>query len=317
MRYRCVLFTLLLLPLAASAIDYRLAYSPSRQLEAFIDNVADSEVKSWCSPHINLRLVAGKPDNPQAQLNDFMPLVGGLLKKQCPTVEAIRWVLHNPQGAELAAGDARAAERWQPQFAPEAPPVVTEVPIPPPLSDPTPIPAFELPDGCRFHAWWHSGDDTLFIPATDTLECREGRAFGFATVTAGNQPPQPVTFIHGYPLMHLTAAEPPPQLVSASRERILLGAAGADTGSYLLLPFDAQHNAWVFTGTVIVEMPRQQASDARQVAARLDSARRFWQPRMTSPIPLTFLWVEQLIPDLLDPASGHYRPAALDAAPQP
>lgn len=301
----------------AHALDYRLVYSPSQKLEVYIDNVRSDAPAHWCDRSITLRIVSGQTGDP-AIMNDFLPRVGGLLERQCPKATRVPWSMTNADGYVLAQGEATKASHWAPGFTasasaqPAEPVVPPAVPVTSPPADIAPLQAFELTPGCSFRTYWENagGGNALFIPADNALRCTDGWLNGNSTATLhlnGQNQTSNLTFFRGYPLINLSIGEQPLLVASANRERLVLGGSRQAKGSYLLLPFDALQHAWVFGGTVIVEMPRQDAADAEKVELRVEQALSAWQPLFSQQSTLTFKLVETLAADRVDPSSGSYK----------
>ncbi|WP_416260201.1 type VI secretion system-associated protein [Gibbsiella quercinecans] len=300
---------------AVHAANYRLVYSPSQKLEVFIDDVKNNKPESWCAKSIPLRIVSGQSKD-AAVLDDFLPRVGNLLEKQCPSVAQLPWQLTDKGGQTLAEGNAAKNQRWKPLLKqppatppaqPSAPPAVT---VTSPLADAEPVQTFDLPQGCRFRTYWSSAGNgsALFIPGGDNLRCADGWLNGSSTVLlqqSKQAQPVAVTFLQGYPLINLNLNQQTLRVVSANRQRLVLGGAAA--GSYLLLPFDTQRHAWAYGGTIIVELPRLEAADAAKVKQRIGRAHEAWQPLLAGQPQPTFKLVESLAADREDPASGSYQ----------
>ncbi|MBH1928748.1 type VI secretion system-associated protein [Serratia rubidaea] len=312
---------------AVHAANYRLVYSPSQKLEVFIDNVKNNKPESWCAPSIPLRIVSANAKDATV-LDGFLPRVGSLLAKQCPAVSQLPWTLTDKAGNQLAAGDALKNQRWKPQVktapAPQtqpeaAPQAQQEAPMPPaavavssPQADATPAQVFELPKGCKFRTYWQGSDagSAMFIPSGGDLTCQsDGWLSGSDNVqlqSNGKSSSPAISFLQGYPLMNIDVAGKTLTVVSANRQRMVL-ANPQVAGSYLVLPFDSAQHAWFFSGTLIAELPRQQAADAERVKQRVAKVRETWQPLLKAyREPLSVRLVDQLAADRVDPASGSY-----------
>lgn len=103
----------LLCATAAQAADYRVVYSPSLELEVFIDDVTSNTPAAWCQETLNLRIVSGKSKE-SGVLTSFLPRVGNLLQNQCGKLLELPWRMTNGQGAVLATGTAAKEQSWRP-----------------------------------------------------------------------------------------------------------------------------------------------------------------------------------------------------------
>ncbi len=295
----------------AHALDYRMAYSPSQQLEVYVDNVQSDAPVHWCDRSITLRIVSRQSTDPSV-LNDFLPRLGGLVERQCPKATRLPWTMVDAPGNVLAQGEATKAKRWAPNAKTLTPAVPPAVPVTSPHADSAPLQTFELTPGCRFRTHWDNagGGSALFVPTDNALRCTDGWLNGNSSSTLhlnGQSQTSSLTFFQGYPLLNLSIGEQPLMVISANRERLVLGGSRQATGSYLLLPFDSRLHAWAFNGTVIVEMPRQDAADAEKTELRVEQALSAWQPLLSQQSVLTFKLVESLATDRVDPASGSYK----------
>ncbi|HAZ54791.1 MAG TPA: hypothetical protein DCY50_07265, partial [Franconibacter helveticus] len=110
---------LLALSAAAQAENYRIVQSPSRELDVWIDDIADNTPQSWCANELPLRIVANGDKRP-SRLKTFMPRLGALLENQCATLSVVRWRFTSPEGEVLAQGTASKTADWTPVVQPAA-----------------------------------------------------------------------------------------------------------------------------------------------------------------------------------------------------
>ncbi|KOC91963.1 hypothetical protein [Winslowiella iniecta] len=303
----------LLMASAASAEDYRVVYAPSLELEVFIDNVASNAPEDWCQPTLNLRIVSGESKESQI-LNDFLPRVGTLLAGQCSQLETLPWQMTNKKGSVLASGSASKAQRWQPGVTADATATATSANAAPlDLSRPAdsqPLQHFDLPGGCHFRTWWDEKGRSLFIPDDGALSCStEGWLEGETQLTLsadGKATPVPVSFWQGYPLLNMHPTRNGLDIVAINNQRMVLGSKQA-ADSWLVLPFDNSLHAWVFSGTLLVKMDKQAATDMATVKSRVDTVKKSWAAQYDQKVKLNVMLVDELHADLVDPAIGAYR----------
>jgi len=77
--------------------------------------------------------------------------------------------------------------------------------------------------------------------------------------------------------------------------------------SWLIMPYDPQLNGWKNSGTVAVEVSRDQALDDARLQTRLTEVRKVWSAFLTPGTSLTLLLIDNLHPQLRDPAAGAWR----------
>ncbi|AHG20842.1 type VI secretion system-associated protein [Chania multitudinisentens RB-25] len=306
------IIALLMIP-AVQAVDYRLAHSPTLQLEVFIDDVKNSNPESWCMNSIPLRITSAQSTDTNV-LNDFLPRVGNLLEKQCAKVAQLLWVLTDKQGNELASGSASKSQSWKVVVQP-AVTNSSDTTIPPavavtsPLATQDTIASFALPQGCQFRTYWNSdlSDNVVFVPSSEELRCDANDLVQgpgtIITQQGGSNQTHSVVFYQGYPLANINTDNHSLTVIGANAQRLILGASD----SFLVLPFNPQSYAWAFQGEVIIEMTREQAADRAAVSQRVARANETWRPLVTEQgISLIFRLVETLAVDRVDPASGSY-----------
>lgn len=304
----------LMLSCTAHAEDYRVVYSPSLELEVFIDDVNGSDPADWCKNPLPLRIVtSGKQTS--GVLTSFLPRVGTLLANQCSKLEELPWQLSNASGAVLATGTAAREQNWRPVVLADGTAAATAGNATPlDLSQPAssaPLQHFNLPGGCHFRTWWDEHGQSLFIPDDKAMTCStEGWLEGATRLTLnrdGQNQPVDVQFYQGYPLLNLQApAKNSLEVTHANNQRMLLSRKTAPD-SWLLLPFNSNLHVWSFNGTVLVKMTRQQAADADALKQRLDALRQAWSDVIPPRARMTVLLVNEIHTDLSDPAIGAWR----------
>ncbi|PKH26467.1 hypothetical protein CIG19_01335 [Enterobacterales bacterium CwR94] len=298
---------------AVHAADYRAVYSPSLELEVWIDNVVDNAPDSWCKETLPLRIVSGESKK-STVLETFLPRVGTLLQNQCGTLNELPWALTDKQGSVLATGTALRIQSWKPIVTADATVDASEGNAAPlDLSRPAndePLQHFDLPGGCHFRTWWDNNGQSLFIPDDASLRCStEGWLQGDTSLvmTRNNQSEQlDVSFFEGYPLRNLQPKVGEVEVVTVNNQRMVLAKEDAPQ-SWLLLPFDAGHHIWSFNGTLLVQMDKNQAQDAAAIKSRVDAVREAWQSQLGANTPVNVLLVDALHTELADPAIGAWR----------
>lgn len=298
---------------AASAEDYRVVYSPSLELEVFIDNVVSNAPEDWCQPALQLRIVSGESKESQI-LSDFLPRVGTLLAGQCHQLETLPWQMTDKKGSVLASGNASKMQRWQPTVTADATATATSANAAPlDLSRPAdsqPLQRFDLPSGCHFRTWWNENGQSLFIPDDGALSCsREGWLEGESQLTLsadGKEIPVPISFWRGYPLVNMRSSANGLDIVTINNQRMVIGSKQA-ADSWLVLPFDHHLHAWSFSGTLLVKMDKNAAEDMAAVKSRVDAVKKSWAAQYDRKVKLNVMLVDELHADLADPAIGAYR----------
>lgn len=298
----------------AYAADYRVIYSPSLELEVYIDDVASNAPTDWCKEKLALRIVTSGEHSSNV-LQNFLPRVGKLLQSQCSKLTAVSWQLTNKQGMAVATGSATQENDWQPKvFADGTAAATNNNASPLDLSQPAntaALPRFDLPGGCHFRTWWDDRAQTLFIPDDKNLRCAaHGWLEGATRLTLnhdGKSEPLPVTFFQGYPLANILSPEKSAlKTVTVNNQRMLLGRKES-TDSWLLLPFNKQLHVWEFKGTLLVKMDKQQAEDTSALKKRIETLRQQWSDVVPAGSHLSVMLVNDIHPDLADPAIGAWR----------
>ncbi|PIJ49972.1 hypothetical protein BL250_10845 [Erwinia sp. OLTSP20] len=298
----------------ARAADYRVIYSPSLELEVYIDDVASNAPSDWCQQSLTLRIVTSNQPNSQV-LDNFLPRVGKLLESQCSRLTSLNWQLTNKQGMAVATGSATRTDNWQPKVIADSTAGATHRNASPlDLSQPAnraALQRFDLPDGCHFRTWWDEQGQALFIPQNKTLSCSaDGWLTGPGHLTInhnGQSDLLQVVFFHGYPLAGIPLSAPATlQILAVNNQRMLLGREN-DRESWLLLPFDKQQHSWVFKGTLLLKMDKQQATDAGVVKQRIARLRQQWSDSLPAESHLNIMLINAIYPDLADPAIGAWR----------
>lgn len=278
------------------AMNYRIVQSPSQKLDVWIDNVSGKKPEAWCGNTLKLRIVTGGRKDPET-LKSFMPRLGELLTRQCPTLKRIDWQLKDSDGKRLANGSASPA-KWELEIEPEAPRPET---LSPPASRAQPQ-TFSLKSGCRIRTFWPQSG-AMFIPEQGD-GCKKGEWLNQRGQIAGHD----VAFIQGYPVAGLSdkATLDNLKISTVSSERLVVSDERSPQ-SWMILPWSAPVNGWHSQGTVAVEMTRDQARDEAELQARLNEVRKVWSSYLPAGSSLTVLLIEQLHPMLRDPAAGAYR----------
>ncbi|MFK8257585.1 hypothetical protein ACFL9S_07345 [Erwinia sp. AnSW2-5] len=303
----------LLFATTAQAADYRVVYSPSLELEVFIDNVTSNTPAAWCSETLNLRIVSGKSTE-SGVLTSFLPRVGNLLQNQCGKLLELPWQMTNGKGTVLATGTAAKEQSWRPIVTADATATATASNASPlDLSQPAnaePLQHFDLPDGCHFRTWWDDNGQSLFIPDDKTMSCStEGWLEGVSQLTLAQgtaREPLAVSFYQGYPLMHLHPAPGSLDVVAVNNQRLVLARSDAPN-SWLVLPFNNNLHVWSFDGALLVKMDKAHASDGAALKATVDAVRKTWSGIINAGVKVNVLLVDDLHADLADPAIGAWR----------
>lgn len=303
----------LLLAATAQAADYRVVYSPSLELEVFIDNVTSNTPAAWCEETLNLRIVSGKSTE-SGVLTSFLPRVGNLLQNQCGKLLELPWQMTNAKGTVLATGTAAKEQKWRPIVTADATATATASNASPlDLSQPAnaePLQHFDLPGGCHFRTWWDDNGQSLFIPDDKKMRCStEGWLKGMSTLTLaqGNTHEKlTVSFYQGYPLTHLHPTSESLEVVAVNNQRLVLARSDAPN-SWLVLPFNNNLHVWSFDGALLVKMDKAQASDGAALKATVDAVRKTWSGIIDAGVKVNVLLVDDLHADLADPAIGAWR----------
>ncbi len=307
---------LLLASTTVSAGNYRIAQSPSQKLDVWIDNVNDKSPQSWCSARLPLRIVASGDKTPSI-LTTFMPRLGALLESQCSTIGQVNWQMVDPEGELLAEGIAAKESEWAVVVTPRAAQPATnavQAQQPSPAADRTPWLEFTLQDGCHLRTFWQ-GDasaSALFIPAKANGKCeRGGWLNGRSEVIqhgAQGEKRSVMTFVHGFPVSGLNDKANADSLLitSVNNERMVVSNSQAPQ-SWMILPYDPQLNGWKNSGMVAVEVSRDQALDDARLQSRLNEVRKVWSSWLEPGTSLTLLLIDNLHPQLRDPAAGAWR----------
>ncbi len=312
----------LLLSTHAFAENYRIVQSPAQKLDVWIDNVKDNQLASWCKRNVDLRIVTHGAKN-VAALEDFLPRVAGLMASQCKALQQLNWALNDDDGNPIASGSAAKAQQWQTVVTPPPAPVqqpetAAVAPAAPvlnsPQADTTPWLQFSLLDGCHFRTWWQHPAQTsaLFVPSKQGLSCgQDGWLSGRSSLTQmGNGAAKSVvvTFLQGFPIAGLNNKQQSAELsiTTVNSERMVLSNEKSPD-SWLVLPFSSQFNGWQAPDQVVVQMPASDAADESALRARLQEVRKVWSPWLSASAPLKVQLVEQLHPELKDPAAAVYR----------
>ncbi|MBP2171136.1 hypothetical protein J2125_004328 [Erwinia toletana] len=303
----------LLMASAASAEDYRVVYSPSLELEVYIDNVESNAPQDWCKQTLHLRIVSGESKESQV-LDSFLPRVGNLLANQCGKLDELPWQMTDKQGSVLAGGTAAKLQGWRPIVTADATATANASNAAPlDLSRPAdsqPLQHFDLPGGCHFRTWWDENGQSLFIPDDRAMSCStEGWLEGYSQLTLSSEgaaTPIPVNFYQGYPLQNMRPGKNALEVVAINNQRMVVGNKQA-ADSWLVLPFDPRLHVWSFNGTLLVKMNKDDAADVATVKARIDALKKSWSAQYDPKVKLTVLLIDELHADLADPAIGAYR----------
>ncbi|ACX88215.1 conserved hypothetical protein [Pectobacterium parmentieri WPP163] len=322
MKYRLLGLATLLLSTYAFADNYRIVQSPTQKLDVWIDDVKDNQLASWCKSRVDLRIVSTGEKN-AAVLDDFLPRVAGLMASQCKPLQQLHWQLTDADGSEIATGSAVKAQQWQtvvtlPSPSVEPPPAAVAEPAVPvlnsPQADTTPWLQFSLPDGCHFRTWWQhpAQANALFVPSKQGLICgQDGWLSGYSSLTLignGTAKTVDVTFLKGFPITGLNSKSQTGELniTTVNRERMVL-SNHKSPDSWLVLPFNNQFNGWQAPNQVVVQMPARDAENESVLQARLREVSIVWAPWLSGNAPIGVQLVEQLHPELQDPAVAVYR----------
>lgn len=307
---------LLLATTAASAGNYRVVQSPSQKLDVWIDDIKDNSPQSWCMAELPLRIVTNGDKNPFI-LSNFMPRLGTLLVSQCGTLTHILWQLVDPQDHVLANGTASKADDWALVIAPQTlEPASTagQTDAISPPADRTPWLEFTLQDGCHLRTFWR-GDanaSALFIPSKAPDRCEKGGWLnGRSEIVqrgASGDTRRMMTFVHGFPVSGLSESVNADQLLitSVNNERMVVSNEQAPQ-SWMILPYSPEINGWKASGMVAVEVSRDLALDETRLQARLNDIRKAWSGWLEPGATLTLQLIDNLHPQLRDPAAGAWR----------
>lgn len=315
----------------AQAENFRIVQSPAQKLDIWIDHIKDNTPQSWCKPEVVLRIVAnGKKD--VSVLENFVPRLGSLLEHQCSKVNKLSWTLNDPAGSRLAQGTASKAQGWalmvkQEQAGPAktiTAAIANGTLLPPDqnvaartvVADRTPWQEFTLQGGCHLRTFWEGGASapTLFIPDSNTTRCGNGNGLSGHTVISqsrnGEQKEIAVTYIHGFPVTGLNqSAEPENALIiSVNKERMVLSIPNSDQ-SWMILPYDNTLNSWKSDGTIAVVISREIANDDAKLQVRIATVKKAWSAWVAPSTPLNIVMIDNLRPQLRDPAVGAWRVA--------
>ena len=320
MKYGLLGLAALLLSTHAYAENYRIVQSPAQKLDVWIDDVKNNQLSSWCDSTINLRIVTQGEKNAEA-LKDFLPRVAGLMATQCKPLQQLHWQLTDSQGSEIATGSAAKAQQWKTVVTPPAPPsqptavaTASDTLLHAAQADTSPWLQFSLLDGCHFRTWWQPAaqSSALFVPAKQGLVCgQDGWLSGHSSLTQigkGVNTAIDITFLQGFPVAGLSNKSSNSELhiTTVNSERMVLSNEKSPD-SWLVLPFSNRFNGWQATRQVVVQMPASEAADQSALQARLQEVRKVWSPWIENAGSLSVLLVEQLHPELKDPAAAVYR----------
>ncbi|WP_312951333.1 hypothetical protein [Superficieibacter sp.] len=330
MKYWLSGLALMMAATTVQAENYRIVQSPSQKLDVWIDDIQGTTAQSWCAQDLDLRIVAnGNKD--VAILDNFMPRLGSLLENQCGKLRQVNWTLTDPQNKTLAHGSAAKAKDWAVSVSetpatpatPAAPPVSAGWTLPDehpetlsPAADRTPWQEFMLQDGCRLRTYWQGGAQApaLFIPASDASRCEKGNWLsGHSVVTQQSQGADnaiTLSFVHGFPVAGLSDKGDFNKLLitTVNNERMIIRTENADQ-SWLILPYSSATNSWKNTGTIALEVTREQASDQTRLRERLDAVSRAWTPWFAPDVRPNIVLIDALRPQLRNPAVGAWRAA--------
>lgn len=300
----------LLMAFTAQAENYRVVYSPSLELEVYIDNVAGKTPDDWCQATLPIRIVSGKEQD-TAILKSFLPRVGTLLANQCNELDVLPWQMTNGQGSVLATGSASKLQNWRMIVNTNA---LAQRTVTDNLSRPAdnqPLQHFALPNGCRFRTAWDERGLSIFVPDIGKQQCSsEGWLEGNSEITlSGGAQPQTlaVSFYQGYPIANLTPADKRLQIVDVNKQRMILARSDAPD-SWLVLPFDEQQHLWRFDGTLLIKADKATAQqNDNALTSRISTLLSRWATDMTSSQKVNVLLVDALRADRIDPAEGAWR----------
>lgn len=313
----------LLIASSAWGQDYLVVSSPSQKLDIWIDNVKSTKSTDWCSRELSLRIVTKGSNDPQV-LKEFLPRVASVLQRQCAKMAVIHWQMNDASGTSLAHGSAAKAQSWAVTVEPEMPAVAAAEPVAEaaavsaedlsPPADTTPWVQFSLMDGCHFRTWFRGDSQTsaLFVSAKGGVSCgSDGWLSGESEITRmgkGSSKSLRMTFLQGFPVSGLNrkALSGDVQITTVNNERMVLSDEKSPQ-SWMVVPFDPALNGWKTDGTLVVQIAENQAQDASEVRARLNEVRKVWAPYLADKSSLTIRLVEELHPQLKDPAAGSFR----------
>jgi hypothetical protein len=260
-----VLLSLLLLPLVGEAKSVRIVWSPTLRLSAWLDNVVDGRVKSWCDASVALHF------EPQGELKQdaietFVPQVGQLLKRQCHALNSLHWTLIDSTGKAVREGDVTEKDSWR--IPPKPKKVIA-------LADTTPWQRFRIDDHCQLRTYWPATGDARFTFAPHP-QCDKNHWINGTGALHQGEITTTLWFLQGYPLIDLPAGARDAQVVSANNQRLILAKAD-DAQSWLLLPWDPNHLAWRFHGDVLMKASETQTRDDNANAQLMADALYRWQ----------------------------------------
>lgn len=261
-----LLLSLLLLPLASEAKSVRIVWSPTLRLSAWLDNVLDGRVKSWCDDSVALHLEPQGELKPDA-LETFLPQVGQLLKRQCKGLDTLHWTLIDSNGKSVREGDVTASNHWR---IPPKPKAVIE------QADTTPWQRFRVSDACQLRTYWPTSRDARFTFDTSPQCGKDGWINGAGALHQGDAATTALWFLQGYPLIDLPEGARDARVVAANNQRLILASAD-DAKSWLLLPWDPEQLAWRFHGDVLLKASEAQAHDDNVNAQLMADALHRWQ----------------------------------------
>ncbi|ORM65560.1 hypothetical protein [Pantoea rwandensis] len=260
-----MLLSLLLMPLVSEAKSVRIVWSPTLRLSAWLDNVVDGRVKSWCDESVALHF------EPQGELKQdaietFLPQVGQLLKRQCHALNALHWTLIDSSGKAVREGDVTEKNNWRIPPKPKA--VIAQ-------ADTTPWQRFRINDRCQLRTYWPASGDARFTFDAHPQCDKDDWINGAGTLHQG-EVTTTLWFLQGYPLIDLPAGAHDAQVVAANNQRLILASAN-DAQSWLLLPWDPDHLAWRFHGDVLMKASEAQMRDDNANAQLMADALHRWQ----------------------------------------
>ncbi|ADP10148.1 MULTISPECIES: hypothetical protein [Erwinia] len=304
---------------SAWAQDFRLVQSPALKLDIWIDNVKSNSPEGWCARELPLRIVANGKKDP-ALLDDYLPKVGSFLQKQCTALNQINWQMTDSSGKKLAAGSASKAQGWAVRATAQAPvhtPAVGQTPAAEDLSpaaDTTPWVQFSLLDGCHFRTYWRGSSQTsaLFVPAKGGVSCgSDGWLKGSGETTQlanGAAKNLPMTFLQGFPVAGLNGKTPGSglQIVTVNNQRMVLNDSKL-ADSWMVLPYAPELNGWQANGLLVLRISAAEAANNNTLQQRLNEVRNLWSPLLKNSTDLTIKLVDELHPQLQDPAAGAFR----------
>lgn len=293
---------LLVIADVTQAKNYLIVQSPSQKIDVWIDNVKGNTAQHWCTSKVKLRIVVNGDQNVKV-LDNFLPRVGMLMARQCSRLQQLNWKLVNSNNKYIAKGNSLKSQKWAPvrlledRFS---------------VADRTPWQEFTLLRGCRLRTFWQNNDSALFIPVVESDNCKKGRWLSGRTIVTqlinGEEKQKIVTFVHGFPIVGLNIAAIPNKLLimAVNNQRMVVSHEGARR-SWMILPYVAEQNCWQITGTLAIEITREQASDPVRLQTRLETERNVWAPWLASDIKLNVVLIEHLNLLLRNPIASAWR----------